>query len=79
MPTQKPRVIVTLEPSLYRQVQRLAHKNGTPLSLAVRDLIRDACADVEEWGLVRLARERLRTLRRNKLVSHQAFWKKAKA
>lgn len=79
MATQKPRLIVTLERGLYRRVQQLARQNGTPLSLAARDLIREACEDVEEWGLVRLARERLRTLNRKKWIPHDEFWKKAKA
>lgn len=77
MPTTKPRLIVTLEPSLYGKVKRLAQANGTALSLTARDLIREACEDIEEWGLVSLARKRLKTLRPKKLLSHSDFWKKA--
>lgn len=77
MATKKPRLIVTLEPRLYQRVRSLAHRNGTPLSLTARDLIREACEDVEEWGMVHLARERLRTLDRRHLLSHEEFWKKA--
>jgi len=76
MPTSKPRLIVTLEPSLYHKIQRLAHQNGMTLSQAAHDLIQEAAEDVEEWGLVRLARERLKSLDNRKLIPHIKFWKK---
>ena len=77
MPTKKPRLIVTLEPALYEKVKSIAHANGTAMSLAARDLIREACEDIEEWGLVAMARERLKTLDKKRLISHEDFWKKA--
>ena len=77
MPTLKPRLLVTLEPDLYKKVTTIARTNGVTLSLAARDLIREACEDIEEWGLVRLAKERLKTLPKKRLLSHKDFWKKA--
>ena len=38
MPTNKPRLIVTLEPALYAKVKSVARPNGTGLSAAARDL-----------------------------------------
>jgi len=76
MPTTKPRLIVTLEPGLHQKIQRLAHRNGMTLSQAAHDLIREAAEDVEEWGLVKLARERLESLGHRKLIPHSKFWKK---
>lgn len=75
MPTQKPRLIVTLEPRLHERVKRVAHQNGVSLSQAAHDLIQEAAEDVEEWGLVKLARERLQTLDPKKLIPHNKFWK----
>ena len=75
MATNKPRLIVTLEPGLHDRVEKLAHKNGVSLSQAAHDLILEAAEDVEEWGLVKLARDRLQTLDEKKLIPHKKFWK----
>ena len=77
MPTNKPRVIVTLEPALYAKVKSVAHANGTGLSAAARDLIREACEDIEDFGLAVLAGRRMKTLKKNRLLSHDQVWSKA--
>ena len=46
------------------------------LAVAARDLIREACEDVEEWGMVSMAKSRLKTLNRKKLVPQEKVWKK---
>ena len=75
MPTKKPRLIVTLEPSLYEKVKAISKTNGTTLSMAARDLIREACEDIEDLGLVAMARERLRTADKARWLKHDQVWK----
>lgn len=75
MPTKKPRLIVTLEPALYDKVKSLSKANGTTLSLTARDLIREACGDIEDLGLVALARRRLKTAREGRWLTHDEVWK----
>ena len=66
---------MTLEPSLYEKVRAISRTNGTTLSMAARDLIREACEDIEDLGLVALARERLRTTRKARWLKHDQVWK----
>ena len=75
MPTKKPRLIVTLEPSLYEKVKAISKTNGTTLSMTARDLIREACEDIEELGLAALARERLKTAEKGRWLKHDQVWK----
>jgi predicted DNA-binding protein len=75
MPTKKPRLIVTLEPSLYAKVKAISKTNGTTLSLTARDLIREACEDIEDLGLVAMARERLKATGKGTWVRHDQAWK----
>jgi predicted DNA-binding protein len=70
-----PRLIVTLEPSLYEKVKAISKTNGTTLSLTARDLIREACADIEDIGLVAMARERLRAPGKTRWLKHAQVWK----
>ncbi len=75
MSTSKPRLIVTLEAPLYDRVKQFAKQQHLSLSEAARDLIKEAFGDVEDWGLVNLAKDRISTLDKNKLIKHQDFWK----
>ena len=74
MPTKKPRLIVTLEPGLYEKVKSISKANGTTLSMAARDLIREACEDIEDLGLVALADKRMKTSK-GRWLSHDEVWK----
>jgi predicted DNA-binding protein len=76
MPTNKPRLIVTLEPALYAKVKSVARANGTALSAAARDLIREACEDIEDFGLAALASRRMKTLKKARLLTHEQAWSK---
>ena len=58
MPTKNPRLQVVLERPLYEAVARLAKKNGTSMSMKVRDLVRDALDYLEDAALVRIAEKR---------------------
>lgn len=73
MPTKKPRLIVTLESSLYAKVKAISKANGTTLSMAARDLIREACEDIEQLGLSALAQTRLD--HKGPWLTHDKVWK----
>ena len=75
MAAKKPRLIVTLEHGLYAKVKALAKANGTTLSMAARDLIREACEDIEDLGLVAIARKRLKSGSNTRWLSHDEVWK----
>ena len=74
MATKKPRLIVTLEPLLYAKVKSISKANGTTLSLTARDLIREACEDIEGLGLSTLADKRV-TAYKGRWLSHEETWK----
>ena len=74
MPTKKPRLIVTLEDGLYEKVKAVSKANGTTLSMAARDLIREAVEDIEELGLSSMAEKRLKSGKRERWVSHDKAW-----
>jgi predicted DNA-binding protein len=75
MPTKNPRLIVTLEPNLYKKVKSISKTNGTTLSMAARDLIREACEDVEDLGLAMMAERRLKSAKGRRWLSHDEVWK----
>lgn len=60
MPTQHPRVQVTLERTLYRAVSALARQDGVSMSLKARDLIREALDRLEDVALGAIVEERSR-------------------
>lgn len=73
--TQNLKITLELEPSILKQVQLLAKQNRLSLADAAKDLIREACVDIEDWGLSYLAQERLAKIPHKKLIKHQNFWK----
>ena len=75
MPTKNPRLIVTLEPGLYAKVKSISKTNGTTLSMAARDLIREACGDVENLGLSMLADKRMKSGKVRRWLTHDEVWK----
>jgi len=70
MAAEKPRVHVLLERPVFRALSALARRNGVSLSLAARDLIREAIELHEDLGLGALAERRRRTLGRRPLLTH---------
>lgn len=75
MPTTKPRVNVALEKPLYREVKNLAERNGTTLSMEIRDLILEALQIEEDRVLAKWASDRLRTYKPSTALSHTTVWK----
>ena len=60
MPAKNPRIDISLETSLYKNVQFLAEKDGESLSSKDRELIKEAM-EIEDIYLSALAEERERT------------------
>ncbi len=70
MAAKNPRVHIVLERPLYEAVAAMARKNGVSLSLAARDLIKEALELYEDIALGQVAEERRRTSRPAELISH---------
>jgi hypothetical protein len=75
MPTKNPRVNVVLEPGLYDTVRKNAEKQGLSVSSLIRDIVRDACRDIEDLHWAKEGESRLETFDRKKAVSHKDAWK----
>ena len=75
MATKNPRLIVRLEPALYAKVKSVSKTNGTTLSMAARDLIREACEDIEDLGLSLLADKRMKSVKGRRWLTHDEAWK----
>ena len=74
--TKIPRLIVTLDPALYAKVKSLSKANGTTLSMAARDLIREGVEDIEDLGLAVMAERREQAAKGRRWISHAEAWKK---
>lgn len=48
MPAKNPRLLVTLDPTLYQWVKKIANIHGISLSLALRDMIKKEYSE-ESW------------------------------
>lgn len=76
MPTKKPRVNVVLEPGLYKALVKVANGEGISISLAARDLIKDAVELYEDRYWANEAREREKTYTDKKALTHKEVWDK---
>jgi len=74
MPARNPRVNVVLEKPLYDAVGHLAKEEGVSVSMAVRDLVREAIEIREDIDLARLAEAREKTPRRLRTLTHRDVW-----
>jgi len=74
MPTKKPRINVVLEPRLYKILVKVAHGEGISVSLAARDLIKDAVELYEDRYWAKVAEEREKTFSDKKALTHKEVW-----
>lgn len=74
MPTKNPRINVVLEKPLYKNVERLAERDGVSLSLKVRELVKEALEIEEDISLSKLAETREKTFNRKKSLKHHEVW-----
>jgi hypothetical protein len=75
MPTKNARINVVMEKALYSAVSDLAKERGLSMSMAVRDLVREAMELREDLDLARFAELREGTLKKKSLLSHEEVWK----
>lgn len=75
MPTKQPRLNVVMESGTYRAIERLAKKEGVSLSLAARDLIKEALVLYEDIHWAKEAESREKSLRGRKPLQHDRVWK----
>ena len=75
MATKKPRLLVTLEPELYARVKSLSKTNGTTLSMAARELIREGTDKLEDFGLTVMADRRAASAKGRRWLRHDEVWK----
>ncbi len=78
MPTKNPRLMVVLDPPLYRWIKRKSKEDGVSLSLKVRDLIREAYEMYENSYWSREGERRLAAFDRKKAVTHEMLKKRLK-
>jgi len=74
MPTRNPRINVVLDQRLYSTIQSIAEKQGLSLSLAARDLIKEALESHEDLALSEWAEERNKTFDRKHSMTHEQVW-----
>ena len=74
MPTKNARVNVVMEKPLHAAVSELAKREGTSMSMVVRDLVKEALELREDIELVRIAEEREKSLSHTRKLSHKDIW-----
>lgn len=74
MPTKNARVNVVMEKPLLTLVSGLAKREGTSMSMVVRDLVKEALELREDIELVRIAEEREKSLSNTRKLSHKDIW-----
>lgn len=74
MVTKNPRLNVVLDLDLYEEIRKLAKKQGVSLSLAARDLLKDAIERYEDSYWNKVAEARDKTYSPKKTLSHDDVW-----
>ena len=75
MPSKNPRINVVVDPPLFELIEQRAERQGVSMSLATRDLIKEALEMEEDVALGILAEEREGSLREETALSHDDAWK----
>jgi len=72
MPTQNPRINITLEPKLAEIIYKLAKNQNIPVAAMAKDLILNAIETREDIALVNIAN--LRDKPNKTTISHKDVW-----
>jgi predicted DNA-binding protein len=75
VPTKNARVNVVMEKGLYGAVSMLAKESGLSMSMAVRDLVKEAIELREDLALAQFAEQRESTVKKKRLLSHKEVWR----
>ena len=74
MPTKNPRVNVVVDRELFEVLRSVAEERGESISLVVRRYVELGLSLAEDLGLAKIGEERLRTLKRDKTLTHEEVW-----
>ena len=74
MPTKNPRINVVVDRELFEVLKALAEERGESISSVVRRYVELGLSLVEDIGLAKIGEERLRTLRKEKILTHEEVW-----
>ena len=74
MPSKNPRINIVVDPPLYDLIEQRAERPGVSMSLATRDLIKEALAMEEDVALAQITEERETTFREEAALSHDEVW-----
>ena len=77
MATKQPRLNVVLEPSIYATIEGLSRKAGISMSLAARDLLREALTLYEDTYWAREAEAREKGFSKKKGLRHSQVWNRS--
>jgi len=79
MPTQNPRLNITLDPETHKYFGLMAKKLNKSMSEIAEKLIEDAITDYEDIQLAKIADERLDRIEKglDKPIPHDEFWAQA--
>ena len=75
MPSKNPRINLVVDPPLYELIEQPAQRQGVSMSLATRDLIKEALEMEEDVALAQVAEARERTYREDMALSHDDVWR----
>jgi len=74
MPTNKPRINITVPQDVNRAIQKLARRDDASVAAKTLDLIKRALEMEEDIALLSLANKREKTLKEKSLLSHEDAW-----
>lgn len=74
MATKNPRLNVVLDPKLYKELRNIANTEGISMSLAARDLLKEAMELHEDTYWQQIAQERENTFSHENALSHEDVW-----
>ncbi len=74
MPAKNPRVNVVVDRELFEVLRSVAEERGESISLVVRRYVELGLSLSEDLGLAKIGEERLRTLKRDKTLTHEEVW-----
>ncbi len=77
MATKQPRLNVVLEPWIYTAIAGLSKRAGISMSLAARDLLREALTLYEDAYWAREAEAREKGFSKRKALRHSQVWSRS--
>lgn len=76
MPTTKERILVTLTPSMAKEIKAIAKESRTPKATVAARLLKQGLDDEEDRRLSRIADRLMKNP--GPLIGHDEFWRRVK-